>query len=194
MAITLSGTGVVTGLASGGLPDGTITSAELASGAAKANFGAGTVLQVNSTTKVTMWSASGSGGWYDVSGLSVTITPSSTSSKVLVSANIFGGLSDFNNFNYYWRFMRDSTPISVGTEGTQVNVTGGHNMYINGGSVPFAGSMAGTYLDSPSSTSTITYKIQVSPWDANGTIYVNRRGSGNNNGGTSTITVMEIAG
>lgn len=153
----------------------------------------GAVLQVVSATLTTFWGSSGSSGWYDVGGLSLSITPQSASNKILLIANIFGGLSDFNNFNYYWRFMRNSTPVSVGTEGTQVNVTGGHNMYLNGGSVPFAGSMSGNFLDSPATISAITYKLQVSPWDSNGVIYVNRRGASINNCGTSTITAIELA-
>lgn len=152
----------------------------------------GSVIQTQSTTLTTMWSNTGSSGWYDVPGLSVAITPQLSTSKILLVGNVFGGLSDFNNFNYYWQFVRNSTPVGVGTAGTQNNVTGGHNMYLSGGSVPFSGSMSGTFLDSPATTSAITYKIQVSPWDSNGTIYVNRRGSGTNNNGTSTITVMEI--
>ena len=67
-------------------------------------------------------------------------------------------------------------------------------MYPSGASVPFAGGSSKTYLDSPGLTQTLTYAIQVSAWDANATLYVNRRGSSTNQGGISTITVMEIAG
>ena len=53
-------------------------------------------------------------------------------------------------------------------------------------------SMTGTYIDSPSSTSELTYKLKVVT--ANATMYINRRGLNTGFTGATTLTLMEIAG
>ena len=54
--------------------------------------------------------------------------------------------------------------------------------------------MANTFLDSPATTSSITYKIQATGNDTSATVYINRRGSNNNYNMTSSITAMEVSG
>ena len=78
MAITLNGSGTVSGISAGGLPDGIIQSADLASGVG------GKILQVVSTTKTDTASTTTSGSFTDISGMSVSITPSATSSKIFI--------------------------------------------------------------------------------------------------------------
>ena len=159
-----------------------------------ANAPSGSVIQVVQTIKTDAFSATGNGGVtpYEVTGLSVTITPSSTSSKILLIAEVFMGLADFNNTNYYWNISRGSTAIGIGTVGTQ-RFAGGHNMYLSGGSIPFAAGNAKLVLDSPATTSATTYKIFIGAADSNATLYINRRGNTTNDSGVSSITAMEIA-
>jgi len=159
------------------------------------NVGAGNVLQVVSTTKTDTFSSS-TGGFTDITGLSVSITPTSTSSKILVMWNVdFGHSSTSSGVKV--RMVRDSTPISIGDQvgtnrarGTSAMFT----LYSNTNNT--SSNRSGTYLDSPSTTSAITYKAQGSI--TAGTYYVNRTGEYNDQAyestGTSSITVMEIAG
>jgi len=85
----------------------------------------------------------------DVSGAAVTITPSSTSSKVLVTFSA-GGMSNGTGDNVQVRILRGGTTIrSVTRYGYQA--ASGWN------SVP----IAVNFLDSPSTTSATTYKLQM---------------------------------
>ena len=178
------------------IANGAVTSAKMASGAARANFGAGAVLQVVSTIKTDTASTT-SASWSDISGLSVSITPTSSTSRILVLLNVTGGN---NNGGAAVKLLRDSTDIAISTTatGSQTNASFG-NYFDNGD----ANSMRGhglTFLDSPSTTSSITYKAQFRMGTTSGgwIFYVNRA-VGNDNAGysiktVSTITVMEIAG
>jgi len=157
--------------------------------AANANLGA--VLQVVQSYKIDSFSST-SGTWADVTGLSASITPTSLSSKILVIADVAMGSSDLNGFNFVFRIVRDSTPIGVSNFAT-VNASGGINMFLSNGAVPFAFGNMKMFLDSPSVASSITYKIQINKDDVNGTLWVNRRASATDFGGTSGITLMEIA-
>ena len=91
MAIAINGsTNVITGVAVGGLPDGTVDADTLASNAvtsAKLASGVGgKILQVKQTVKTDTFSVS-HGSTVDITGLSVSITPTSSSNKVLVTYN-----------------------------------------------------------------------------------------------------------
>lgn len=147
----------------------------------------GSVLQVVSTAKTDSFSAA-STSYTDITGLSATITPSSSSSKILISANTNGSIVA------YIQLLRDSTAIFIGdTAGSRVRAT--QAIYAAAPNIPTAASFI--YLDSPSTTSAITYKLQGRA--ESGTFYINR-GSTDTDAGTSyprtasSITVMEIAG
>ena len=141
----------------------------------------GGVLQVVNTIKTNQFTTT-SGTPVDVTGLSAAITPSSTSSKVLVIAWVVISTSGGGGDGYA-RLMRDSTSIGNGDDGYFGQSAG--QDYFAGHSKPI------TYLDSPASTSSLTYKIQV--WGAN-TSYVNGRGYDGSFRTSSGITLMEIAG
>ena len=152
----------------------------------------GKVLQVVSTTKTDTFSATNGTTWSDVTGLSAAITPSATSSKILVQWNVWLGTSTAEN-NCYIRVLRDSTAISIGdTAGSRNRTSGGGMTYYT-----YQWILAsGNYLDSPSTTSATTFKIQIAS-QGSITKYVNRSGSNSNVNYTvgrtaSTITVMEI--
>ena len=144
---------------------------------------AGKILQVVSTTKTDVFSSSSS-SFVDVTGLSVNITPSSTSNKVLVLVNAWVG-SDTQTANVYFELRRDTTTIQSDTviripqEAQSV-----YRMY----------NLAFMYLDTPSSTSTLAYSVRART--NAGTMYINRPG---NQGGfpdvaDSSITVIEVKG
>ena len=150
----------------------------------------GKVLQVVSTTKLDTFTSSSTTP-VDVTGLSVSITPSSTLSKILVFVSIAGNGNNTLN-QAYFRLNRDATdlmqPTSPGSRSS-----GAVALYINNASSVQNGSI--NYLDSPASTSALTYKIQGFA-GGSGNIYVNRSTNDTNDvahaRGVSTITVMEI--
>jgi len=147
----------------------------------------GMVLQVVSTTKTDAFSTT-STSFTDVTGLSATITPSSTNSKILVIVNTNISSSDENQLA---RLVRDTTAIGSGTSGSSLN---GISFITSDIPVRYQSSPIGfNYLDSPNTTSSITYKIQVTLAGA-GTLYVNRRSLDASFGVSSSITLMEIAG
>jgi len=162
-------------------------------GGIPAGSNGGGIIQCVSTTKTDTFSTTAS-GFTDVTGLSVTITPRSSSNKILIYASISMGHSEFYNENFYWKILRDSTSIAVSTSATSVSASGGHNMYLSGGNVPFAAGSSKMHLDSPATTSATTYKIQISKNAAAATIFVNRRASDLDTGTVSNITVMEVSG
>jgi hypothetical protein len=192
MPISITGTGTVTGISVGGLPDAIITSAELASGAARSNFGAGAVLQVVSTTKTDVFSTT-STSFTDITGLSVSITPSSTSSKILVMCNVNGSVSSAS-YQAGLRLVRDSTAIAIGDAAGSRSRGFGQLSSANTWQMTFAGA---TFLDSPSSVASVTYKIQALV-QSGATLNINQNSDNADNvqtlRGVSSITVMEIAG
>jgi len=148
----------------------------------------GHVIQVVSaikTDKQTVTSTS----FLDVTGLSVSITPTSSTSKVLV---LFNGHGGHDNTNYFlWNIVRDSTTLAQPAGSPSYPATA--NSYV-GDSVASGSAFQNlgmTFLDSPSTTSATTYKIQVRT--TGGTAIVNGRPSNTNGAAVSTITVMEIA-
>ena len=201
MAIVINGSGTVTGLAVGGLPDGTVDAGTLATDsvtAAKlevsaitgADLPAGSVLQVVSVTKSDTSTMNGSTAWTDVPNLSVAITPSSTSSKILIVASIT--LASGNHAHP--RMLRGSTAIGNGTAASsRPGVFGYAN---NPGGVNSATSNTYNYLDSPNTTSATTYKIQLNNSNGSGACYINRTqddADGVYSGrGVSSITLLEI--
>ena len=187
MPITLNGSGTVSGISAGGLPDGIIQSADLATGVG------GKVLQVLSVFKDDVFSTTGStGNFADITGLSVAITPSATTNKILIqfqSCFSTGG-GDRGSF----RMLRDSTVInehgvSGNTNGIFASLRTGDNL----NAIP----VAGVHLDSPSTTSATTYKLQVGAEASAGDVYVNRPANSYTGStfyrGVSNLVVMEIA-
>jgi hypothetical protein len=153
--------------------------------------GAFRILQVVSTTKSDTFT-SASTAFVDVTGLSVSITPSATSSKVLVYVE-YSGCNDVGVSNHFFQVLRDATAIAVGdVEGSRTPVSGTINL-------ASAASMANrvvVFLDSPATTSATTYKVQARNTGA-GTLYINRAQTDTNAAttarGISTITVFEVS-
>ena len=188
-------------LTSADITDGIIGSADIASGAitaAKLAAGVGgKVLQVVQTTKTDTFTTT-STSFVDVTGLSVSITPSSASNKILVLAHIsYGGA--VNTYGAA-KLIRGSTSIlqgdSDGASRTEATIPLGTT---NEGNSEASKQHMGfiNYLDSPATTSSTTYKIQIFTSSGSEAIAINRSGVDNDNSyqirSTSTITVMEIA-
>jgi len=158
-----------------------------------ADMPAGSIIQLKSTTKTDTFSLASS-TFTDVTGLSVSITPSSTSSKIMcfISIALGTGNADYKHF----RLMRDSTAIGIGdSSGSRIRTTGG-TYYGSSDAVSHGGAESASFLDSPNTTSAVTYKVQVR--HPNNTVFVNRNSVDTDGGSTprsiSTITVMEVAG
>lgn len=159
-----------------------------------ANLPAGSVLQVVTVNKTDTFSVS-SQTFTDITGLSASITPSATSSKILVLASVMlGATADFA----YIRLLRDSTVIDVGdAAGSRPQVTGAINytgtQTYNSSQIPVV------FLDSPATTSATTYKFQLRSGSTAAAVYINRtagdRDTANYEWRTpSNIVLMEIAG
>ena len=140
---------------------------------------AGNVIQVVQGTTSTSTTTTGS--TYIDTNLSASITPSSSSSKILVIVSQNGCLKNNNTASgVNLRLMRDATVI----QGIAVAA-----FYTS--STEFRGSISSSYLDSPATTSAITYKTQFSN-DGAGTGSVSVQNNTTNS--LSTIILMEIAG
>ena len=155
----------------------------------------GMILQVVSTTKTDSFTTSVAGVFStNVTGLEATITPSSTASKILVSVNVAGMQQAYAGLNY--RVMRDSTGIGVGdAEGSRSQVSSGSEA---GTFSDRVASSSVSILDSPATTSAITYGVQL--FNRSGstvTYYVNRALTDTDSSITgryaSSITLMEVA-
>jgi len=155
--------------------------------------GSGGVLQVVSTTKTDTFS-SASTSFVDITGLSVSITPTSATSRILVMYSLMASPSS-SSFPLI-RLVRDSTAIAVGDAAgsrTQISSTA----WASGASGNIMDMQSMNFLDSPATTSATTYKLQI--YSQNGTTQVINRNLRDDNAnyeprGVSTITVMEIAG
>lgn len=166
----------------------------------KAALPTGSILQVVSTTKTDTFSASvAAGGLTAVTGLSASITPRSTSSKIFALVAIDGSASvAFGHVAF--RLLRNGTPIGVGdTAGSRTSLTASQTPAFASDNTSIANAFK-AFLDAPSSTSTLTYSVEIH--NASGvstqTLYINRSHSDGDVAGRarsiSTITLMEVAG
>jgi hypothetical protein len=138
--------------------------------------GAGSVLQVVQGTYNTQVNYTSSG--YTDTGLTATITPSSASNKILVLASHQGvGKYSANTF-LQLKLFRDATDLNTfRSKGIGNNTTTEH----------WVGDYSCNYLDSPSTTSAVTYKTQVQNGSGSGTVRLQSHGA------ISTIILMEIS-
>ncbi len=155
----------------------------------------GSILQIKSFT-MTSTTTTTSDGFVDT-GLQLAITPSSASSKIFITGIIHVGQTYFKT---YIRLLRDSTVLSVGD-------TASSRPRVYSSSAP-GGSDWDTYnvtpiplnlLDSPNTTSSVTYKVDFRPYQHTATTsYINRSASDRDNAdyderSISVMTLQEIA-
>ena len=144
--------------------------------------GGGGIIQVKMTQTINSGSqfSTGSGTYVDVTGYNCSISPTSTSSKILVTINPLFLLNNSSGTSQRvaLKLLRDSTSLLDQNDFCSHQVGNAEADYLG---------VAGyfQYLDSPSSTSTLTYKVQVKQHAGGGTTYVQE---------TSSIMLQEISG
>ena len=154
---------------------------------------AGHVVQVVSTTK-TDTASSSSTSFGEISGLSVSITPTSSTSKILVSFNLHLSMQTAN-WGGFIKLRRDTTDILIGdAAGNRTRATTSFYMVSN---TQFVNSVGNQILDEPASTSALSYNLQWKTQSSSVAINLNKNGSDGDSSPiprlASTITVMEIA-
>jgi len=174
---------------------------------AKPGTPAGEVLTFATSASAPSWAASAAGGkmgqmistqldveqsttsttFVAITGVTNTITPAATSSKIWVQGNLFWGRSTNNTM--WMQMFRDSTLINEQTFSTDSDTDSYYGSGVDSGyyllkSAPFS------FLDSPSTTSATVYTIK---WRGDGnTLYLNRIGGGTNQAGTSQLNTIEV--
>ena len=167
------------------------------SGSSLSGIDTGKILQVKQTVKTNTFSTNHQ-SQVDVTGLNVSITPTSTSNKILVTYDLNLSLAN-GSYQGSVFLLRDSTQIYLGdAEGNRRRVSNfvmttndgtGHMQYYP---------VHGEFLDSPATTNAITYKIQVFGHNSSGnTLMVNRTTYNADNAENlrtvSQITAKEVA-
>lgn len=147
------------------------------------------ILTVNSATKTDTFSTT-STSFVDVTGLSLTITPQSNTSKFILVAQISAGA---NADKVWFKFAGGNTASDVGdTAGSRIRI--GMEVMVAQAVAATSGIML--YLDSPATASAITYKVQMASYGG-GTQYVNRSFTDTDNANfarsTSTLTLLEVS-
>ena len=146
----------------------------------------GKILQIQTTT-VTTGFATTSTSYVDVTGVSVSITPTSASNNVLVMVQGFGG----NNTNNIAKvnLLRGATNIAQSTGSGIADQTLLFSTTSDRDTAP----IGIIYLDSPATTSATTYKIQLASTQAATTVAIGQRAVDSNWQGVTTITAMEVS-
>lgn len=124
------------------------------------------------------------GSWQDT-GLTLSITPTSASNRILIMMSAVGAPTyTSSNAGMQFRIDRDGTDISGVTANNVSSASNGERL------TPNVGYM---YLDSPATTSAVTYTLQVTAHTGTATLYLNRNYS-QASGFSSTLTLMEVSG
>tara|TARA_B100000902_G_C27017423_1_gene767907 strand:- start:282 stop:785 length:504 start_codon:yes stop_codon:yes gene_type:complete len=147
----------------------------------------GGIIQVKQAVKTDTQSFQ-STSFADITGLSVDITPSSTSSKILCMATIYVGTGG-GGATAKINFVRGSTNIGQPSGSATHSSTMQH--YFPGTNMLTLGM---NFLDSPSTTSSTTYKLQLGADSTSTPTYINQYHGADNYHGISSITVMEVSG
>ena len=203
MPITIDGLGTISGVSATGITTAqTVSASNITTGTLpKAQLPAGSVLQVVSTTSSTQTGYS-SASFLTINELTTSITPTSTSSKILIMVSMTIGLP--SNAYGFAKFQRNGSDIA----GAKGSATGSSptaatfEMGVSNSAGSFtqhAFSNVFMYLDSPATTSSTSYSIVANAQQTGAlTFYINRaqgpNGDANNISGISTMTLMEIAG
>ena len=169
---------------------GAVQASNLAAGAARANFGAGAVLQVVQGVLSSAFYSSAVDSWVDI-GLQASITPVSATSKILVTANIGRG----GRYSQAYALYRNGTQVmgaSGDTSGSGLRAWFG--FATNDGTHIESG--GAQYLDSPATATALTYKLYAQNYHSG--VYVNQSTAGVGAQSylcrtISTLTLMEIA-
>ena len=198
MPISINGSGTVTGISVGGLPDGIVDSDMLAAKAATTSkIGNGGIIQVVNAIKTDRQTITANmeiGNQVEISSMSCTITPTSSSNKILVLMSLSVGASGDTTIG--GTILRGNTVVAQ----SDADSNRTRNTFVVGNGAARClwriSPVQCTVLDSPNTTSSIVYTAKIG---GNGgiNVYINREGRNNDNStdtciGTSSLTVMEI--
>jgi hypothetical protein len=155
----------------------------------------GKILQVKQTVKTDTFTTSASGN-IAITGLSVSITPSATSSKILVMYSVNYDNNRSNSGGGFRIYRNASTLLAnADSAGNRYLVNADFGANANQDQAGMHRSF--TYLDSPSATSSLTYQLYIHKFDSSYTAYINRSQTDANEGDdprmVSSITVMEVS-
>ncbi len=189
MAIAINGSGTLTGISVGGLPDGIVDTDMIAASAVTVAKSAGRkvlqVVQTVTTAHITKTSAQ------QITELNRTITPSSTSSKILLLCDL-GCVSADAAADIGVVFTEGGNNIndSLGASASAVNASNVPGMNFGG---TYAQCAFFYYLHSPASTSEQTYGLKAYP-NGSRTMYLNRRGADTTFTSPSKLMCIELGG
>jgi len=182
MPIAINGSGTITGLSVGGLPDGIVDTDMIAAGAVTgAKQAAGSVIQVTSSGNITTPDFADASTSYITTGCAHSITPTSASNKILVLVAMdFSFVSTNSGGHSYPKvaLYRGSTEITAAEYQMRVDSSASNCQW--GGSHPIM------YLDSPNTTSSTTYTVYVK---SSSSATSTQRANWNEK---SNVTLMEI--
>ena len=167
---------------------------------------AGGIIQVKHTTKTDTWSHPGSYTTYaQVTGLDVTITPTRSDSKILITASVNYATAYWQGFGALYKQVSGGSAAIVdgaigGANSSQPRYSFSSLQYSGGTDAynQYHGSL--TYLDSPSTTSAVTYSIALRGYSNSYQVHCNRNHDDGRTGndyhgrGASFITAMEVCG
>ncbi len=150
----------------------------------------GVIVQVVQTLKQNVFTSDTTSSFTDITGMSVNITPTSSSNKILVSVNM--GVSNGSSILHVYRLLRDSTVIGASNFATTDGFAIMDAEAIGGVRSRYIGHVKAEILDSPATTSQITYKVQFYK-NGSGNMHVNRRALNTGSGASSQITAYEVS-
>ena len=201
MAITINGTGSITGLTAGGLPDGSVTAADIETSldltgktVTLPSGTGGKILQVVTTAYTGQFSTTALNTYEQVTGLNCSITTSSASSKVFVMVTL-GQMSINTDGTASYSVSRDGTRI---LQGAVDGVRGTCSFKYCCPSSSHSDGTTFTGVDTPGAAGTYVYGLQAVA-QGGFTNYINRTLVNSNLTdsyefrGSSHITLMEIA-
>jgi len=155
----------------------------------------GHIIQVVSTFKDDTFSTS-SGSYVDITGFSITITPSATSSKILILTSVGWGNSLSSEAFVPFQLVKvvGGTASNI-AEPSDTTQTYPGTVVVSNPNTNAQWSLQRTdhnFLDSPATTAAVTYKWQILTASSS-TTYINRRAENTAMPTTSSITAMEVA-
>ena len=178
--------------------DRTLTVPSNADGTILTNSTPGCILQVVQTYRTSQFSESLTTGNYSSAVMTASITPASSSNKILVLCTVHISTGSGTN-GAQARLARDGTAIGIAdADGNRTRATGAGmgSSAVN----RMQSNVQMTFLDSPSSTSALSYTAHIKPgYSGTETVYLNREGGGHSTDASnvglsaSSLTLMEVA-
>ena len=207
MPVTINGDGSITGLSVGGLGSGVVNTATLADGAAtqlKRTYASGEIIQTVHASTPDAEYYSNTNSWTDY--LSASITPTSSSNKVLIYHVVtYGGNNNSYAGGRCYRSGSGTTNTYIQTptnsQWAESRCTDSSFMMFMNGSANDVYKMWQTtfmHVDTPASSAAVTYTFAIKADAANRTAFINRSDNNPTNGynprPVTTVTLMEIKG